>query len=56
MEIIMTHSKEETTIIEKYENSIDPEVLEFVKGVLNGEDRLTFSTLYLYAFGLMYKD
>ena len=23
---------------------------------MNGEDRLTFSTLYLYAFGLMYKD
>ena len=41
----MTHSKEETAIMAKYENSIDPEVLEFVKGVLNGEDRLNYITV-----------
>ena len=41
----MPHTKEETAIMTNYENATDPEVLEFVKGVLNGEDRLNYITV-----------
>lgn len=39
------HTEKELAIIEKYKASTDEEVLEFVKGVLNGEDRLNFITV-----------
>ncbi len=41
----MEHSKEQLEIIEKYEKSVDLEVLAFVKDVMNGEDRLNYITV-----------
>ena len=41
----MRHTEEEQEIIEKYKKAIDIEVLEFVKGVLNGEDKLNYITV-----------
>ena len=39
------HTLEELNLINKYESSTDPEVLEFVKAVLNGEDKLNYVTV-----------
>ena len=41
----MGHTKEELEMIRKYEESTDIEVLEFVNGVLNGEDKLNYVTV-----------
>ena len=41
----MVYTEIDRKIIEKYRSSTDIDVMEFVKGVLNGEDRINYITI-----------
>lgn len=45
----MEHSQEKLYQIKKYENSTDMEILEFVKGVLKGDDKLNYITVGFFS-------
>ena len=41
----MAYTQEEIEKIRKYQESTDPEVLEFVRNVMNGDDKINYITI-----------
>ncbi len=41
----MTYTQDETENIRKYQESTDPDVLEFVRNVMNGDDKINYITI-----------